>query len=220
MQPPRSNEYSAFRSRCHDQSESDDDFFLDEIALTRNGGDDLSDDEILAEIDAIKLPTDTPENVLALGNMPENVPSRCISGLCRKMSQKGARRSTQKDRNVIEKIQKFELVPGDPRSDSLVAHQNTDSISHATPQPHVITPPVSIPDWEDVTDAVKLFSATLDIMTTPETAPYAFSFNLTPESHHQSQSVTSGRARSSETESGQGAGEGRVVASLLVLSRY
>lgn len=171
---PDDTQYKRNSSVCQPQADdSDDDFFPDEIALTRKVGDDLSDDEIMAALD-----DDASENVppSASENVPTSAP-RCILGPCPKMSQKAGRRSAANDRQIIERIQNLELPTGDTLGKSLVAAPNTHPNRHATAQ----SPSQSLPTWEKTSDFLKLFSATLDIMTTPETAPYAFSFNLTPE---------------------------------------
>jgi hypothetical protein len=168
MRPP----HELDNSKSPSVLQSDDDFFIDEIALTRSG-DDLSDDEIMAALDddaSKNVPPSAPENV------PASAP-RCIPGPCPKMSQKAARRSAANDRQIIERIQNFELPTGDTLGNSLVATPNTPTNRHATPQ----SPSQTLPVWEKTSDHLKLFSASLDIMTTAESAPYAFSFNLTPE---------------------------------------
>jgi hypothetical protein len=165
MRPP--HELDNSKSPSVLQSD-DDEFFPNEIALTRSG-DDLTDDEIMAALD-----DDASKNVppSASENVPTPAP-RCIPGPCPKMSQKAARRSAANDRQIIERIQNFDLPTGDTLGNSLVAAPNTHPNRHATAQ--------SLPTWEKTSDHLKLFSASLDIMTTPASAPYAFSFNLTPE---------------------------------------
>lgn len=180
---PDKEQYSHDHQVLQPQGCSDDDFFIDVFALSREAND-ATDEEIQAALDAIDV-DGVSENVPP--TVSENVPApapRCMSGPRPKMSQKAARRSAANDRQIIERIQNFDLPTGDTRAISSVATPNTHPNRHSTP--------LSLPTWEKTSDHLKLFSATLDIMTTPETAPYAFSFNLTPEAVTKAKSAPAG----------------------------